>query len=340
MRNSRLIWLLMFLGVVVLAPRANAWDGPGHMQVADIAWLHLAAIPAVKAVLKAILARARGKFTPHGPDDSSLRDAFDLAGTFPDFLKTAPAPDYEPFVAPMNLMFWPHHEPPQSARGEGVRCKSWHYYDTPINFPNGGTPPPPWTSNAIVAFAEAARRLKQLHTGSYDGPHFRGMNNDDLKFWWLGWILHLSGDAHQPLHTVSNFGVSGNEGRADAGGNLFLLAQGKKLHGLWDEMVQTAARKDGFDISDVESVGHPSQVLAQVSDVWDKAHVGIGDPNDLNFSHWIDEGAKRAQSIAYSGVTPGSAPSDIYMTRATNFAREAAGLAGRRLALVLTAVLG
>lgn len=50
------------------------------------------------------------------------------------------------------------------------------------------------------------------------------------------WLLHLAGDIHQPLHSVSMFSEqlfpSPLEG--DRGGNLVLTKQRERLHGLWD----------------------------------------------------------------------------------------------------------
>jgi hypothetical protein len=123
--------------------------------------------------------------------------------------------DYEPLVAPMNLTFWPHYQP--AGGREGQRYRSWYYYDTPLNFP--ATQLTVWHSNVIVAFGGATKRLKQLHQGTYNCPTIRGITADDLKIWWLGWVVHLTGDAHQPLHCVSNYGLPGRVGISDYVGN-------------------------------------------------------------------------------------------------------------------------
>jgi len=56
----------------------------------------------------------------------------------------------------------------------------------------------------------------------------------------LCWLLHLAGDAHQPLHAISYF--SGRYPKGDKGGNLQYVrpdAQGRpvNLHSLWDGLV-------------------------------------------------------------------------------------------------------
>lgn len=52
----------------------------------------------------------------------------------------------------------------------------------------------------------------------------------------FAWLFHLSGDIHQPLHSVSMFSQSLFPSllEGDRGGNLVLTKQGERLHGLWD----------------------------------------------------------------------------------------------------------
>ena len=58
----------------------------------------------------------------------------------------------------------------------------------------------------------------------------------------IAWILHLSGDIHQPLHTSAR--VTDTEPKGDQGGNLFLLTpegtprdKQVNLHWFWDSIV-------------------------------------------------------------------------------------------------------
>src|SRR5262245_4644856 len=250
--------LLAILLVLTCSSPALAWNGVGHMLVADFAWAQIAAVPAVLAAVSAIIRRAKSGFQPAGNSVTELRDAFDYAATFPDVLKKDAHTAYEPMVKPMNDLFWPGHGPDPDAGREKNRCKTWHYYDTPINFHE--PKPEPWPSNLIVAYGEAIKRLGELHSGNYTGPSFTGITNDDLNFWWLAWILHFVGDAHQPLHCVSNYAFSD---QGDNGGNLFEIPGGE-LHAFWDGILVAAATADGFHISDVERIDAPSNKLAPV----------------------------------------------------------------------------
>lgn len=322
--------------MVSWAPLAYAWGHEGHMAVADIAWQELEQSPPVRGVIEDILDAATANFAVGNGKLESYRDAFAYAATFPDFIKSDTHSAWEPVIDWMNSAFWPNQEVPEDAGREGVRCKSWHFYDTPI-----GTTQEQhiWESNAIVALQEATLRLKQLNDGNYDGPEFDGVSHAQLKFWWLAWILHLTGDLHQPLHCVANYNVPGHQGESDAGGNLFVLAGGRKLHGLWDGLIVSAAQTDQVNISEAERMVNPSSVLAQLTQAWAIQQVDAGRLAVLDPAAWVAEGAEAAKAKVYKGIKVNKEPSKAYMQQAHEYARGAAVLAGKRLASVLEATL-
>jgi hypothetical protein len=55
----------------------------------------------------------------------------------------------------------------------------------------------------------------------------------------LGWLLHLVGDLHQPMHAVNGISVTLPEG--DRGGNLVEIKGvtdgASELHAFWDEVL-------------------------------------------------------------------------------------------------------
>ena len=67
--------ILLLFGCVTIP--AMAFDAPGHMQIADIAWAALAGAAATRAAIIAILKKARGQFKLVGNDPVKTRDAFD-----------------------------------------------------------------------------------------------------------------------------------------------------------------------------------------------------------------------------------------------------------------------
>jgi S1/P1 Nuclease len=313
---------------------ALAWNGPGHMLVADIAWAALAGAPAVRNAIKAILQKAKGGFEPAGNSDSQVQDAFDYAATFSDHIKVPDTTEYEQLVLAMNPAFWPNGQPEVAAGKEGMRCRSWHFYDTPINLPHGNPPPHIYPSNLIVSWNESKKRLRQLHKGNYDGHHFAGFDNHDLKFWWLAWLLHLAGDAHQPLHCVSNYAF---DPKGDAGGNRFILAGNVALHGFWDGLLVRTASQDHFHIAGVETTnGSPSALLVPVANAWKAGHAPTpAQTAEHDIAKWVSEGATAAKAVTYHNIQQGNAPSAAYVTAAENFARPAAVRGGARLAAVL-----
>jgi hypothetical protein len=329
---------IMCLGVISLlacATPAFAWDSGGHMLVADLAWLYMSGSVATVAAVKGILNKAKSGFAPQTSSDVDVRDAFDWAATFPDFLKNNLHSDYQPFVDQLNTYFWPGGviDPHVNFR-ERVQCKTWHYYDTPINYT--GTPPVVHPSNLQVAYAEAVLRLTELKSGQNNNPATAHADPDDLRFWWLGWLLHLAGDAHQPLHCVSNYAFNPN---GDAGGNGFQLSSHLNLHSFWDGCLIDAAKTEGFAVGSVENEFDPSVRLAAVSDAW-KDTATTGSANESRVEKWVEEGADNARTTAYVGVTQGHAPSAAYRTTAQLLCKKVAVLAGLRLANALISIFG
>jgi len=322
-------FVLLFL---CLAPGAFAWDSPGHMLVADIAWAQLAAFPLIRAAIAKILRGAKSNFAPSSNSDDDTRDAFDFAATFPDVLKRNRHTAYEAMVIEMNANFWPDHQVDPATGNEKDRCKTWHYFDTPIRFT--GPKPKIWPSNLLVAYPQAVEWLKQLKQGNYHGPQFPNITVDDLKFWNLAFILHLAGDAQQPLHCVSDYKfVQGG----DAGGNKFSINSGE-LHGLWDAMLVSAATGDGFDIGSVaQANGSTAAILAQVSENWLGQNPTIPF-QDLDVKAWVAAGADAALNIAYKDINPGDTPTNAYLTKAKIYAKSAGIAGGSRLAAALVSI--
>ena len=332
-RTTKILFALLIFSAC--SSNAWAWNSQGHMLVADLAWAQLAALPLVRAAITGVLKKAKNKFHPEGTSASAVRDAFDYAATFPDVIKRDLSTAYEPLVSPMNLSLWPNQKPDQKAGNERYRCKSWHYYDTPIRFT--GPKPSPWPSNLLVAYPKAVQHLHALHHNKpYTGPTAPNISKDDLKFWWLGWLLHLSGDAHQPLHCMSDYKYVTKDG--DDGGNKFPVAGGE-LHAVWDNMLVKAATRDDFHISDVERSTTPSTKLAPLSKSWlGNVAVPVADASDLDPAHWVAVGADAAENIAYKGIVPNQTLTPAYYTKAENYARKAAVLGGRRLANALAGI--
>jgi hypothetical protein len=156
---------------------------------------------------------------------------------------------------------------------------------------------------------------------------------DDVRSYDLVWILHLVGDAHQPLHGSGRYTRQIPDG--DAGGNAeqVIPATGETvaLHAYWDAVFGGYSSAYGavFDADSKEGIASLS-----VNDVAAK----IADPQ-----RWIEESAELAKQYAYAPpVSLGK--NAVYLTReyetnAQNIARSQAALAAARLANLLNNAL-
>ena len=156
-----------------------------------------------------------------------------------------------------------------------MRHRAWHYFDHGIS--GDGTPvieqPPPHL------MTELPRLLAEIGTAdarqaAYDLP----------------WLVHLTGDVHQPLHVTSRFLKSQPKG--DAGGNFDFVEPGGNLHALWDE---AAAPRD---LSDADIVRYARDITADYP---------ANDPLSLDPSIWADESFELDKSAVYTfGLETGS----------------------------------
>jgi hypothetical protein len=120
----------------------------------------------------------------------------------------------------------------------------WHYVDFPWR--SNGQPESlvlkePKTENALTAMKENLDLLEK------DIP-------EDEKAVALCWVLHLTGDIHQPLHTISKFTKEMPEG--DAGGTrVSIIPPGFEkpllLHFYWDDLI---LNNDCFDMASNRSL--------------------------------------------------------------------------------------
>jgi hypothetical protein len=190
----------------------------------------------------------------------------------------------------------------------------WHYKD--IGFSPDGTP---------LLLPNPVDGVTQLRLMIATLPASSGAS-DELCSYDLVWILHLVGDAHQPLHAVTRFTKELPSG--DRGGNLELVipATGETvaLHAYWDGVFGGYSSAFGaiFDAGGQDGIANidPNPEM-----------VKIADPE-----RWIEESAALAKTYAYAApVSSGSNATPLtreYETNARNISRSQAALAAARLA--------
>ena len=282
------------------APHVHAWNGTGHMVVAEIAYDNLS--PKTKAAVNALLLQHRDyglwmSKMPAGYTDKP-RWAFLKAATWPDDIRKTP--DDRPV---------------------------WHYIDLPVAAPGYVLTPAQKVVIAPNAQTQILAETALLTTKTATGPE---------KAVALCWVEHLIGDIHQPLHTTSLFSAQFPNG--DKGGNDESLAPGSvdadpleaaanphKLHALWDDLL--GATRDPAEIGKIAAVleaeNSPKDAPTQVSITRD-------------LSTWLGETNALVQPSVYlNGTLPMTltGPEKAVVTLPPGYLQTAHKIANRQIAL-------
>ncbi|MBM3290329.1 MAG: S1/P1 nuclease [Candidatus Hydrogenedentes bacterium] len=289
-----------------MSPAARAWNQPGHMVVATIAFNTL-----------------------RGHDDDAIKNTVALLQHHPFF-----DPSWSKQIAQLSqedralvLFMLAAAWPDEVRRDARYHHGPWHY----INFPYVPAGQPrtivgraPETENILTAFDRNARIAQDPSQPAAD----RAIA--------LAWMFHLAGDVHQPLHTVSLYSTQWPNG--DRGGTDFFIRakaenQPISLHTFWDGLIIGSER--------LQSIRNASITIAKTYPRGD-----LREMNRRTFREWAEESFVLAQTHAYlSGRLPGSAgKTDVpaltqsYRTSAKALAERRAALAGYRLAALLKAL--
>jgi hypothetical protein len=341
---SRAVALLLIAFGMSLAPRALAWNAHGHMLIALIAY---DALPEKQraALLALLSSHPRYKEDLLSAVPASLGAARDRerwlfahAATWPDQLREQPA--YQRGT-------WHYVNLPLLLRRSGiVTCR-----DARRDFPDSvarvarvdaerrarGEPGIPAGDSILVALPDSRRTIGDPSAS----PEARALA--------LSWLLHLVGDAHQPLHGVALFTRS-RFVTGDRGGNDILVSGHSSLHRFWDDLLGEGTQLAELDAG-LAALGRDRQ----------RWRAAAADARRLDVDGWIDEDCELSRSVVYSpailaaverierelqrGGAPGDARekpevvlSDTYLRQAQKKARERALRAGLRLAAILARV--
>jgi S1/P1 Nuclease len=312
MRNTFLLMgLLLLLSASVAAP-LYGWDDEGHMMVAYVAYQQLT--PAARSRANALL-KLNPKYNDWVatlPAASSQADKdmmiFMIAATWPDKIKLDAS-----YTSDGSDDGDRPDGSPDPTRNTGyddkLMHKYWHFVDQP--FATDGSPlpsiPTPNAQDRIALFRSV----------------LASDASDALKSYDLTWLLHLTGDVHQPLHCAKRVDTSDLQG--DAGGNqVKLQCKGcpSELHGYWDDVLGTS-KPPRSAITVAKRLASPDPILAGKSSEAD----------------WVIESFQDARDEVYViPVGDGHGPFQLtgaYKTAAKNLARQRIALAGARLANIL-----
>ncbi len=200
--------LASFALLVLLATQALAWSGPGHAAVAALAYRGLSADERTRFT---DLLRNHPNFVVWEEDFERLRShglshdidlgmyLFIRASTWPDEIRRT---------------------------GNVFDHPNWHFVDYPLRSPAFTTGPRPEPADDVLfGIQESLAVLRDENAN----PTSRAAH--------LSWLIHLTGDIHQPLHCATLFSSQFRSG--DQGGNKFLVSRtgtrsAIKLHSFWD----------------------------------------------------------------------------------------------------------
>jgi hypothetical protein len=314
MKNLSRAVLLCAL-VVSAQTGAFAWHDTGHMLVAQVAYLRLT--PAAKAKVDTLFAPPQGGRRPL---------VFLCAGYYT-------AETCEKIYDPVTIAVWM-----DDFRGDSLNDPYgvWHYVDYP--FFDGVPENPlvgPESENALARINWATNSLREELAHEKREDAGRAKREAELT----GFLYHLVGDVHQPLHATARVTAAHPEG--DQGGNLFKIQMPQEtritnLHAFWD----AAGGAFGFQSPKrpLDQAGK-ARILALAEELMKENPAdSIPESKNLDPHDWVMESYNLARAVTYKNITEGSAPTPAYTEEAQKLSRKRLALAGYRLAGVLNSL--
>ncbi len=310
--------ILLTLLITLLPAPVLAWHETGHRKTATIAWEQLTVDEQDRI---AIIIRAHPRFRE------------DFADLLPHNVDAAAADSWYFTQAAV----WPDHiqDLGDDVRAEYHRSR-WHYINVPVYLEEtdrerlAGR----LDHNMVLEFTPPLRQnlnVIQALQGNLGVWHDATATDAD-KAVALCWILHLTGDLHQPLHTVALFS-SAYFPRGDRGGNEIPVAwdaRTRNLHSVWD--------------------GLPTDMRTFDASAATHARLGAERVADAKIDNWLWRHAGLARDHVYTkalrvDLLRGLRESELreleldnnYLTNARSIAQQQVVLAGYRLAALLQA---
>lgn len=281
-RRRRLGALLGALVALGLARPAAAWNAAGHMQIALLAYDELPEDTRARlATLLEAHPRWHEDFLPALPaglatQAERARWSFAYAATWPDVARGQPA--YEHGT-------WHYVNLPLELRGSALASCKQARRELPASERRiaaihaerraRGEPGIPAGDSILRALPDNQRTLADA-----SAPR-------EARALALSWVLHLVGDAHQPLHAVALF-TGGRFITGDRGGNDIMLRERGSLHRVWDGLLGDEATPRALKAALVE--------LRADRALWRVARLEAAQTSP---AAWIDEDCDLARSAVY-----------------------------------------
>jgi hypothetical protein len=313
MRNVFCAIFLALLTAALYIP-ASAWDDVGHKTTAYIAWQRMS--PAAREAVIKILRSApedshlSAFYMPYGPESDEIKKLqyFMLTATWADIVRDRAFEN----------------------RQKKYHKSNWHYDDTFWKQVGG-------KMEILSGFEEGGVAVERLT--EFEKVVRNPSASHDDKAIAIAWIMHLSGDIHQPLHTSAR--VTDTEPKGDQGGNLFhLTPQGTprenqvNLHWFWDSIV-------GRNVPFTPAMCERDYIVSVAQQIM-KKHPYASLSSELNlgdYRSWQQESFKLNQTDVFSpDLIRFQMPSEKYKRNAFRVAERQLALAGYRMGETLNRV--
>lgn len=319
--------LSITLFLLITSPSIWAWDDSGHKLVAYVAWETMTPQAREKAV----------NLLLNAPEDSQIVAFFptppDLdISTYPIGARSKASKQREFF---MIIAYWAdivreRKFPNRYKYHHG----NWHYLDTFWREVNGKV--------EVVPEEKPDKENVVERLFYFDKVLKDSAVKDAEKAIALAWVLHLSGDVHQPLHASGRITPEDPKG-GDQGGNTFSLSpkdtprnKQVNLHWFWDSIVvRSVVRKN--DASDPEfliPIGQKIMKKYPLSSMQNRLKAG-------QFDQWQQDSFLVASAKLYpSSLKRNEMPSESYRKESFKIAEEQIALGGYRLGALLNQIFG
>lgn len=289
--------------MLLLPLPALAWNAAGHRLVASIAWDQLD--EHTRSELSQLLRSHPdyARWLRRTGDDQTGRGAFIEASTWPDDIRK----DTRFYSAGID-------NPTATLPGfpDMERRRDWHYLNRPLDDALGNQTVSGLLDKQLVALAKII--------GSTSAPQIE-------RVYALPWLIHLIGDAHQPLHTSIRLDADGKWDKLGSGMTVINPFNSRKssstLHTFWDDLPGPPWLRG-------ERLTAASQAL--IASYPHPAHSTSG--------QWINESWRIARKSAYPpGAENVPTISEEFYENARKIANQRIAEAGYRLADLLRELL-
>jgi hypothetical protein len=310
-----------FIGLTLIAvlltsqTTALAWDDTGHMVVSYIAYSRLS--PAAKARVDQLL------IPPPPPPGVKYPDR--------GFVFYCDR-NYDPVM----IANWMDDLRDNSLSDP---LKPWHFINMNPIF--DGIEPKPIKTDAENVLKRVNWSLAMLKAGkNFDQTSTK--SDDKASAEYLGYLIHLVGDMHQPLHCTTRYSKSHPNG--DAGGNLFPIdtPHSRNLHSFWD----AAGGLFAFDKVKRPPEGKledQQKKIRQYAMVVMDAFPADGNPKwkkTMIPGKWVKESNDDARAYGFKNIVEGGKPSKTYIDKAQEVTSRRLAFAGYRLAELINRIYG